>query len=103
MAASHYPGRQAHIQQHDALHRRAKTLIERFDRGEVTMTIELTLFLSEWIRKHTMTTDRRFGEYLEQQRISFTGYGSNIEIAATPAAPAAMHSGAFSQVTPPSA
>jgi hemerythrin len=64
MTASHYPGLQAHIQQHDALHRRARTLADRFHRGEVTMTIELTLFLSEWIQKHTMTTDRRFGEHL---------------------------------------
>jgi hemerythrin-like metal-binding protein len=70
MADSGYPGLQAHIQQHEALHRRAKLLVERFDRGEVTMTIELTLFLSEWIRQHTITADRRFGEFLNADRPS---------------------------------
>jgi len=64
MVASHYPALEAHLQQHRALQRKVRTLVERLARGEVTMTIELTLFLSEWIRKHTMTTDRRFGDFL---------------------------------------
>jgi hemerythrin-like metal-binding protein len=64
MVDSRYPGLQAHVQQHEALQRRAKTLLTRFEHGEVTMTIELTLLLSEWLRQHTMTTDRRLGEYL---------------------------------------
>ncbi|MGA2117950.1 MAG: hypothetical protein ABSH56_24765 [Bryobacteraceae bacterium] len=28
------------------------------------MTIEFTLFLSAWIRRHVMTIDRRLGQYL---------------------------------------
>jgi len=103
MAACGYPGREAHMQQHDALHRRSKTLAERFDRGEVSTTTELTLLLSEWLRNHILAADQRFGEYLRQQRITFTGYGSNIEIPATPAAPDSTQSGAFSSLIPPSA
>ena len=64
MAATHYPGLEAHVQQHDALRRRAAAIAERFESGEATLTIELTLFLSGWIKQHTTTTDRRLGEYL---------------------------------------
>ena len=67
MKASGYPGIEAHIQQHDALHRRARVLLERYERGELTMSIELTLFLAEWLRKHTMTVDVRLAEYLRER------------------------------------
>jgi hemerythrin-like metal-binding protein len=64
MAAACYPQMPAHINEHDELREAAKRFVERFERGEIAMTIELTLFLSRWIRRHTMTTDRRMGEYL---------------------------------------
>jgi hemerythrin-like metal-binding protein len=64
MAAAEYPLMQAHVQQHDELRETARRFVERFERGEIAMTIELTLFLSQWIRQHTMTTDRQMGEYL---------------------------------------
>jgi hemerythrin-like metal-binding protein len=64
MAAVHYPEFQAHLQQHDELRCKARGFGERFECGETTMTIELAVFLAEWIKQHTMTTDRRLGEYL---------------------------------------
>ena len=64
MAAAGYPQIQAHIKEHDELRDTARRFMERFERGEIAMTIELTMFLSQWIRQHTMTTDRRMGEYL---------------------------------------
>ena len=64
MGSKRYPGFKAHIQQHEALRRKARGFVERFEHGETTMTIEFTLFLSEWIRGHVMSSDRRLGEYL---------------------------------------
>ncbi len=64
MTTAHYPGLQGHVREHEELRRKALTFQERFERGEVTMTIELTLFLAEWITRHLMTTDRHLGEYL---------------------------------------
>jgi hemerythrin-like metal-binding protein len=64
MAASGYPEMQDHVQQHNELRETTMRFVERFERGEIAMTIELTLFLSQWIRQHTMTIDRRLGEYL---------------------------------------
>ncbi len=64
MAAAGYPQMQAHVQQHDELRETTRRFVARFELGEIGMTIELTLFLSQWIKQHTLTTDRRMGEYL---------------------------------------
>lgn len=73
MAAIHYAGRRAHLRQHDGLRRRAKAFAERFERGEATLTIELTLFLSEWIKHHTLTTDRQLGDAIMRLRLAEKG------------------------------
>jgi hemerythrin-like metal-binding protein len=68
MAAADYPELRAHVGQHDGLRRQAREFRERFERGEATITIELTLFLSAWLKQHTMTTDRQLGRYLSARR-----------------------------------
>ncbi len=68
MTAAAYPEMQVHVRQHDELRETARSFTVRFERGEIAMTIELTLFLSQWMRQHTMTTDRRMGEYLNAHR-----------------------------------
>ena len=60
MEAVNYPEFRAHVQQHEELEHKAKLLLERFERGETTMTIELAMFLSSWIEQHIMRADRRF-------------------------------------------
>jgi hemerythrin-like metal-binding protein len=64
MAAVSYPGLREQVEQHQALRRRTRVFAERYQRGEVTMTIELTLFLAEWLKDHIMTVDRRLGEFI---------------------------------------
>ncbi len=64
MAAVRYPGLRDQVQEHHSLREKLGTFAERYERGEVTMTIELTLFLSEWLKRHVMTTDRRLGEFI---------------------------------------
>ncbi len=61
MAAAGYPQMQDHVKQHDELRETARRFVERFERGEIAITIELTLFLAQWIKQHTMTTDLRMG------------------------------------------
>jgi hemerythrin len=64
MADIHYPGIPDHAQQHAALTVKVQEFAGRYERGETTLTIELTLFLSEWIKRHVMTIDIRLGEYI---------------------------------------
>lgn len=64
MARVQYPDAVAHVQQHEALRRKVTAFVERFTRGEATMTIELTIFLTEWLKQHITTTDRKLGAYI---------------------------------------
>jgi len=73
MAATRYPEMLAHVQQHDQIRRRVTEVEARFERGETAITIELMLFLSDWLRNHTMVTDRRLGDYIQVEQ-SFTPY-----------------------------
>ena len=73
MAAVHYPEMPAHVQQHDRIRRTVKEMKARFERGEAAMTIELILFLSDWLKNHTTTTDLRLGDYIQVEQ-KFTAY-----------------------------
>jgi hemerythrin len=64
MANLHYPDAPSHIEKHEALRCKVAAFVERFRRGEATMTIELTIFLTEWLKQHIVTTDRQFGAYI---------------------------------------
>jgi hemerythrin len=64
MAAAHYPGLREHVQRHDELRAIAREWVRRFERGEFTMTIELSLVLAEGIKDHILAADRSFGEFL---------------------------------------
>jgi hemerythrin len=68
MADTRYPDYREHIQQHEELQRKTSPFFERFERGETTMTIELSLFISSWTEQHIKTTDRRLLEYLSARR-----------------------------------
>jgi hemerythrin len=64
MAAAGYAESAAHVEQHDEMRRMCREFGERFARGETTMTIELTLYLSDAITKHVLAFDCPMGEYL---------------------------------------
>ena len=70
MVAAHYPEMLAHVEQHEGLRRRVSEVKVRFERGEIAITIELMLFLSDWLRNHTMVTDRRLGDYIRGEQKS---------------------------------
>jgi hemerythrin-like metal-binding protein len=73
MADVHYPEMLEHIQMHDELRRRLREMEEYVERGETVITIELMLFLRDWIKNHTMVTDRRLGDYIQVEQ-SFAAY-----------------------------
>jgi len=73
MADMRYPEMLAHVQQHDQIRRKVTEVEARFERGETAITIELMLFLSDWLRNHTMVNDRRLGDYIQVEQ-SFAAY-----------------------------
>ncbi len=64
MDAIDYPCRREHRQEHEVIRRKVMKLAKRLERGETTMTIEFSLFLSEVVERHVKLSDHRFAESL---------------------------------------
>ena len=63
-----YSGFEEHCKQHDGLRTRVRAMQTRAAAGERTMTIEVMLFLMDWLKTHILTSDRRIAEYAAQRR-----------------------------------
>jgi hemerythrin-like metal-binding protein len=68
MADVHYPEMLPHIQLHEGLRRRVREVGARFDRGETAITIELMLFLSNWLGNHVKVADSRLGDFVQVEQ-----------------------------------
>ena len=60
-----YPGYRQHLQQHRDLRSRLRAMQCRAATGERTMTIEVMLFLTDWLKGHIAASDRRIAQYIE--------------------------------------
>ena len=69
MAATNYPEMRTHVLQHDRIRCLGTEVRERIESGETAITIELMQFLSDWLKNHTMVTDRRLGDYVQVEQI----------------------------------
>jgi hemerythrin-like metal-binding protein len=59
-----YPEREGHVLEHRDLARRAREFADRFEEGKSATMLEYLVFMSEWVKNHTTTTDRKLGDYL---------------------------------------
>lgn len=59
-----YPETVAHRQEHDALVKQALELQAKFKSGNVTLGITTQTFLTEWLKKHIMGTDKKYSQFL---------------------------------------
>ena len=65
-----YPGYREHRRQHEDLRSRLRPMQDRADSGQETMTIEVMLFLMEWLKTHVTTSDRLIGTFIMTNGIS---------------------------------
>lgn len=63
MRVSHYPGFEIHKQQHEDLINQVKSLQEKIDSGQASISFELLHFLQVWLTKHINESDKRFGKH----------------------------------------
>jgi len=63
MCEINYPGRQQHILEHQELVNCAREFADRFESGQNATTLEYLVFLADWVKEHTTTTDRELGQY----------------------------------------
>lgn len=63
-----YPGYSEHKAEHDALKQRALAFVRDYEANKLTVTVELSMFLSEWLQHHIQGTDKALGEFLNRKR-----------------------------------
>lgn len=59
-----YPEATAHKEQHDQFVEKVGDFRERFDEGKLTMTVEVRLFLTDWLVNHIKKTDKKYSAFL---------------------------------------
>lgn len=69
MEGCSYPGLVWHKKEHEELAQRARELKEKFDKSEFVMSIEVMNFLKDWLNKHTIGSDRKYGEFLNSKGV----------------------------------
>jgi hemerythrin len=59
-----YPGLDAQIAQHTHFVEKVQNITDRFIRGELVLSLELTGFLRDWLSQHILGTDKEMGRFL---------------------------------------
>ena len=59
-----YPGLAPHKAEHDALTAQVLQFQADFKSGRATMTVQLLMFLKDWLQTHIMGSDQKYGPYL---------------------------------------
>jgi len=64
MQRAKYPQFTAHCALHRDLTAQVEKFVERYERGEIALNVDLLTFLREWLMKHIVKTDREYGPWL---------------------------------------
>jgi hemerythrin len=59
MKANHYPGYDLHQQIHDGLKIKVANLLQKFAEQKISISVELTEFLTEWLAHHIRGEDQK--------------------------------------------
>ena len=70
LAATKYPGLADHRIKHRELIQQVTEYADRFDRGEVTLNIQLMNFLRDWLSTHIQKVDHDYGPWLNEHGVS---------------------------------
>lgn len=63
-----YPGLAEHQEKHRAMVAKVEAFSLEMISGKATVTMRLMVFLKEWLAKHILETDKRFGEYVGKKQ-----------------------------------
>mgnify|MGYP001626180519 CR=1 FL=1 len=62
-----YPELAAHKREHEYFKNKIKEFLDKKAKGEVTLSVEVMSFLKDWLIKHIMGTDKKYGPFLKQK------------------------------------
>ncbi len=60
-----FPELSAHKKEHEGFTAKVKEFLDKKAKGEATLTMEVMTFLKDWLVKHIMGTDKKYGPFLQ--------------------------------------
>ena len=69
MTATGFPGLAEHRARHQELTKQVAEFVGRYERGEVTMNVQLLNFLRDWLMTHILKEDHQYGPWLTQHGV----------------------------------
>ena len=70
MSIHGYPEYTHHKKEHNELTKQVLTFKEQFDKGQANISIITYNFLKEWLNKHILGTDKKFGPFLKSKGVN---------------------------------
>ena len=65
-----YAQSQAHINEHHALVEQVKNLQNKVDNGDFMISVEVMVFLKDWLINHILKTDKAYAEFLKGKGVT---------------------------------
>lgn len=62
-----YPDTFNHRLEHVAFIKKVKGFKEKFSSGGAPLSVEVLSFMSDWLRKHIMVTDKKYSEFFNEK------------------------------------
>ena len=69
MKRAKYPNFAAHLVKHKDLTTQVEAFVARYKRGELSLNVDLLMFLRNWLTTHIQKEDRDYGPWLNQQGV----------------------------------
>jgi hemerythrin-like metal-binding protein len=69
MTATKYPGFKQHIAKHRELTKQVSEFVGRYERGEITLSVDLLNFLRDWLGTHILKEDHEYGPWLNKNGV----------------------------------
>jgi hemerythrin len=64
-----YPDASEHKDKHQKMTAKVLSLQSQFQEGKVTITLDVMDFLQQWLDKHILGTDKKYGPYLNSKGV----------------------------------
>lgn len=70
MARTSYPDLVEHRTKHRDLTKEVEEYVTRFDKGDITLSVDLLNFLSDWLSVHIKVEDHKYGPWLREHGVN---------------------------------
>jgi hemerythrin len=64
-----YPAYTGHKKEHDLFISKVSEVEDKFNSGRLVLSLEMTSFLFEWLKKHIQGTDMKYSEFLIERGV----------------------------------